>query len=323
MKYEILDCSLRDGGYINNWNFGQDNIQKIITCLEESNIEFLEVGYLKKITYCPEYSIFPSFDELNNFNFEDKTKICLMMNFGEFSIDDFSQFKNSSFAVRLAFKKKDAKEALKFAKIISELGFAVSLNPMNTIQYSDCELKQLCCNVNEINIGTFAIVDSIGNMNVEKSLHLFKLLDSELKEDIRIGYHSHNSLKSSFLNVVELLKSNSDRILVIDTSLMGIGRGAGNLPTEDLMKYLNLNYSKNYSLKSLDDIHLKNLKNVSEFIKNKEHVAYRLAAIYDCHPNYAKLCIENNFTENKIINLFKNISMKDKDIFNPESLLKN
>lgn len=300
MNIKILDCTLRDGGYVNNWEFGYENIQKIISNLSFAKIDYIECGFLKDIEYNPNVSLF------NNFPLQfNSIKSALMLNYGDFELKKILKLKPENIILRVAFKKDKCSEALEYCFELIKNGFKIFINPMNTISYSDCELLKLIEKVNNIKPMTLTIVDTLGQMNKIDTLSMFYLFDKNLDNSISIGYHSHNSLALSFSNVQALLEQKTDRNVIIDSSLFGIGRGAGNLQTELLSQYLNDNYQKDYDLIPI-------LKTIQEIINPifsatpwGYSVPYRIAALNSCHPDYVKYLIDRGVEVEKIDNILK------------------
>ena len=307
MSIQILDCTLRDGGYVNNWNFNYLHIKKIISNLEASNVDFIECGFLKKNKYCKDKSIFNSFSRLNDFITKSNSKYSLMLNFGDFELDEILKLKPYNYFLRLAFKKNDVENALNFAEKLSIAGFNLFLNPMNTISYSTVELLSLIEKVNKISPFAFAIVDTIGQMRRSDTLSLFYLVDKNLSSDISICFHSHNSLSLSFSNVQALLEERINRNLIIDSTLFGMGRGAGNLQTELITQYLNDNFNKNYDTIPLLRAIQEQINPIFATTPWGYSVPYRLAALNFCHPNYAKYLIDKKIPVDKINLILKNI----------------
>lgn len=303
MNIKILDCTLRDGGYINNWFFGLQNIKKIIANLSKSKIDIIECGFLKDLMYSPEQSLFSSFSELQEILPRNNQVIyTLMVNFGEISIDKIPICDNSNLGIRIAFKKEKLHEALDFCQKIKDKGYKTFINPMQTITYSKSELLDCIQKVNKIKPYTFTIVDTTGSMKKNDILSLYDFVDENLCKDINIGFHSHNNLKLSFSNAQAMLEQNKNRLIIIDTTVFGMGRGAGNICTEFMTQYLNDNYDKQYNILPI-------LKTINEQINpifNKTpwgySVPYYLAALNYCHPNYAKFLIDK-----------KSISIEDID----------
>ncbi|MBQ4646854.1 MAG: hypothetical protein IJB79_05865 [Candidatus Gastranaerophilales bacterium] len=318
MNIEVLDCTLRDGGYVNDWNFGYDNIQKIINNLILSKIQFIECGFLKKNLFNRDFSLFNSFEALNEF--PNNSKLGLMLNFGEFDEKELLELNPYNFFLRIAFKKEDFSGAMSLCEVLIKNGFKIFINPMNTISYNDIELLNLIEFANKIKPFVLTIVDTMGQMNKKETLLMFYLFDKNLNSDIAIGYHSHNALALSFSNVQCLLEQKSDRSLIIDSTLFGMGRGAGNLSSELLIQYLNDNYEKDF-----DSIPI--LKSIQESINpifDKSpwgySIPYRIAALNSCHPNYAKLLIEKKVDIEIIDKILKKIPEEKKASFDKKIL---
>lgn len=289
---KMLDCTLRDGGYCNDWQFGRRTIQKIISGLEEAKIDYIECGFLTdKTIHTPDISKFNFINELDEYltNENVADNLVFMLNYGEFNVENLPQYaKNCKiFGLRLAFHKKDCEMALRVARIIQEKGYKVFLQPMVVMSYTDAEFLELIKEANEIKPYAFYLVDSLGTLYKNNLLHLFYLIDNNLNKEIKIGFHSHNNLQLSFSNAQELLLMNSKRDIIIDSSVFGMGRGAGNLCTELLAQYINKNIDDKYNIIPILEI-------MDEYIMpifaNKPwgySAPYYIAAVNECHPNYA------------------------------------
>lgn len=309
MNIKILDCTLRDGGYVNNWNFGLDNIKTIIQNLSNSNIDFIECGFLKNEISKKNASIFSSSDELKESLIPQKN-YTLMINYGEFPLKKIPH--NDSIIYRIAFKKEDLHEALTFCKEIKNKGNQIFINPMYTNIYNTTELLYLIKKVNEIKPYAFTIVDSAGAMKESDVLSTYYIIDKNLDKDIAICFHSHNNLKLSFVNAQAILKASSERELIIDSTVFGIGRAAGNLCTEVIVQYLNDNYQTNYNLIPILKILNEQINPIFDKTPWGYSVPYHLAAINSCHPNYAKYLDDNKVCVEKINEILKLIPEEKK-----------
>ncbi len=305
---KILDCTLRDGGYINNWKFGQQNIKSIIEKLVFAGCDYIECGIIKDIDYDVNKTLFSDFRQLETFIPQNsKSQFVLLVNYGEVPIEKIN-FKNKDIFIKVTFKKNQVNEALEYSKILIEKGYKVFINPMNTISYSETELMDLLEEVNQINPLAFSIVDTTGEMNNQDTLNLFSIIDKTLNKNIILGFHSHNNLQLSLSNAQVLIVQNTSRTIVIDSTAYGMGRGAGNLCTELLMKYLNDNNYAHYEL-----IHILKLidENISGIFKASPwgySIPYYISASLHCHPNYAKYLIDKkNITHDKIFEILSKI----------------
>jgi 4-hydroxy 2-oxovalerate aldolase len=147
---------------------------------------------------------------------------------------------------------------------------------------------ELIDEINKLDVYCLAIVDTFGSITQAKLAHLFRLIDHNLNPAIRIGYHAHNNLQLAFANAIEIINLHGKRDIVLDCSCYGIGRGAGNLPTELIVNYLNQQQGEEiYNLSPiLDTIDLDILPIFREKAWGySSHHA--LSGMLDLHPNYA------------------------------------
>lgn len=305
-KIRVLDCTLRDGGYINDWNFGEKNIIRIINHLTEAKLEIIECGFLSnKNPYNRNKSIFDSLNRIAEYIPKDrwKSKYVCMINYGEYDIDDIPEFDGKSIdGIRVVFHKKDVKEAINFCEKLSKKGYMLFIQPMVTINYSDIELLKLVEEVNKIKPYAFYIVDSFGVMKKNDLLRMFYLIDNNLNKNINVGYHSHNNLQLAYSNAQSLVEIDTNRIRIIDSSVFGMGRGAGNLNTELFIQHINEHMDGNYKIYPLLTIIDEVLNNI--YSKNYwgYSLPYYLSSTFNCHPNYASYLSEKNTLTVKSIN---------------------
>lgn len=319
----ILDCTLRDGGYINDWNFKRQNIKKIINNLFKSRIEIVECGFLNnKREYSEDRSVFDTVDRIAEFLPEDRgeTKYVCMINYGEYEAVDIPEYSGKSInGIRIAFHKEKVDEAIKLCHEISKKGYLVFVQPMVTNNYTDMELLNLIKKVNKTKIFAFYIADSFGVMKQNDLLRMFYIIDKNLREDIYVGYHAHNNLQMAYSNAQTFILAQSKRKRIVDSSVFGMGRGAGNLNSELFTQHLNDNFNKSYKvyplLQIIDDIlnriYAKNYWGYS--------LPYFLSATFNCHPNYASYLSEKNtLTIKSISDILNMITNDEKSSFNKE-----
>lgn len=313
---KILDCTLRDGGYVNNNNFGFKNISRIIQALNDSKVDFIEVGYIKdtKDEYSSdvtEWITFKSLEKEQKKYLNKDGNYTLMLLGEEYYIDNLPPATSSNQIIRMSFHKKSVNKALHYAKIIKDLGYKLFLQPTVTIGYSNNELVEMLKAINEINPYCVAIVDTFGEMREKDVVRLSKCFDKYLNKNIMIGFHAHNNLQLAFSNAIAFIQSlHKKRVIVIDTSIYGMGRGAGNLPTELVANYLNENYHTTYKIEPL----LKVVDNVISKIKDEHNwgysLEYYLSAIHSVHPsyiiNFMRRKTLNTCDINELINLMSN-----------------
>lgn len=299
MKHlELLDCTLRDGGYVNNWAFPYKHIKDTIKGLVEAHIDIIECGYTS-----PKKP-----DLLNSSYYSDIKNICkvlppdpkgsqfvVMINYGEYDLSEIPDCSESGIdGIRVVFHKKDKANAVSFCEGLINKGYKVFFQPMVALSYTDEEFLELIRKANEMAPYAFYIVDSFGAMKADDLLHLFYLVDYNLSPSIRLGFHSHNNLQLSYSHAQMLANQQTERTVIIDASIMGMGRGAGNLNTELFAEYLNRTTSAHYHIPSL----LKIMDQVIAPIYQNKYWGYSLphylSATHNCHPNYASYLDEKN-----------------------------
>ncbi len=322
---KILDCTLRDGGYVNNWNFGRDNIKNIIHGLDAAGIDFIECGFMRDGQYNPDKSLYEFLRNLisaapENVHYE---KLVAMIDYGEFNIDKLPEKSdNSIFGFRIIFKKNHLTEALDTAQKIQDKGYNIFINPTFINRYTKEEFTDVIKMVNRINPFAFSIVDSMGVMNENDAREMFKLADGILNKNITLCFHSHNNLQLSFPNAMELIKLKSDRNIIIDSSIFGMGRGAGNIKTEFLINYLNEHIKSRYKILPVLALIHNIINKIFEQKPWGYSVPYYLAARSFCHPNYASFLIEKNIPFDIIDKILKQIPENNKTCFDKKLIEK-
>ena len=290
-QIQVLDCTLRDGGYCNDCNFGFNNIKKIISGLIEANIDIIECGFLLNIEkYDKNYTMFTSLSQVAELIPEKREgkNFVVLADTGKFVPEDLPIYDGSSVdGIRVAFHKKDRKRGLEDCRIVKEKGYKVFVQAMVSVSYTDEEFLELIHCVNDIDPYAFYIVDSFGMMKNKDLTRLFYMVEHNLTDSIKIGFHSHNNMQLAYSNAQNLIHIQTDRDLIIDSSIYGMGRGAGNLNTELFLEYLNENIGSQYDLKPL----LMIIDEVLNGFYQRNPWGYSLpnylSAKHNAHPNYA------------------------------------
>lgn len=272
-QINILDCTLREAGYLNNWEFNQEFCKKYIQDLNKSKVEYIEVGFLKDGNFSQNQTLFNQIEDINNIISNDSTsKICAMIMVDEFDINKIvpktSEIKLD--CIRLSFKKHQINQAYEYLNKIKECGYELFINPTYVDSYCDLELIELFEKLSEFMPNYISIVDTNGFLKEKDILRIYYLIKNHFDKNVGICLHLHNNLHMAFYNAVQLIKENNDRNLIIDSTILGIGRNDGNIPTEQIMYYLSEYYYKNYNLNPIIELSRhNNLMSTEFFTKNK------------------------------------------------------
>ena len=253
MEIKLLDCTLRDGGYKNNWNFELLNSKCVVKNLDLAGVNYIETGFLKDVDYDINRTLFSEINQINNIVNEDcSAKISAMIMFNQFNEAKIVK-KTSDIAldtIRLTFKKE-------------EIPHELFLNPKDIHTYSLNEIQKLTLKVNEIAPFAFSIVDTKGVLDEKELILIYDTIESELNSKIELCFHSHNTTGNSFKNAKKLLEMNKKRNLILDSTIFGIGKGTGNLNTKEIMKFLKKDTSQ---ISFIDECEFV-LKNVYDIVK--------------------------------------------------------
>lgn len=289
----VLDVTLRDGGCINDFNFGQTYIENILSALESSGVDIVEVGYIDecKGSICGRTQFIDE-QAIKSLLRKKKagTKYVAMMDYGKYTVDNLKPRDESGIdGIRMAFHKKNMQDMIPLGRKIIDKGYEFYIQPMITLRYSDAEVLELISLVNEYlpDASGFYIVDSFGEMRPSDMSRVINLVDHNLIPSISLGFHSHNNLQLSYSNAMTLLQFPTNRNLMLDSSIMGMGKGAGNLNTELLLEHLNLYYGKKYEVLPLLEVIDKVINQLhSEFYWGYAP-EYYLSSVNHCTPSYA------------------------------------
>jgi len=236
---EILDCTLRDGGYYTNWDFDTDLVNTYIQSLNSLPIDIIELGYRSnpllgyygKFFYCPVY-ILEQMRMLSN------KKIAIMVNEKDVTSSDANKLLepilNLIDMVRIAIDPKNFNRSLKLAETIKKMGFQIGFNVMYMSKWVD--QKDFFNQLSQIDgIADYLyMVDSYGSVYPEDVIKIYNL--ARAKTNVKLGFHGHNNLELAFINTLTAIQCGVE---IVDTTITGMGRGSGNLKTELLLSALN------------------------------------------------------------------------------------
>ena len=316
----ILDCTLREGGDVNNWDFGYENIRNIITNLTLAGVEYIEGGFLKQENHSQDMSIFSNIYEFTELISKENsdTIYTLMINYGEYNISLLPDCPEKNIGIRIAFKKDEQESAIEYCRQIKAKGYKVFVNPMHSFSYSSAEFLDIIEKVNDLSPYALTIVDTTGSMKEKDIVSLFYLTDGNLDKNIALAFHSHNGQQLSFTNSQSIMKINRNRELIIDSTVFGIGRGSGNICTELITQYINDNYNGSYNIPCILQIVDNQIKPIYEKTPWGYSVPYYLAATNNCHPNYAKFLNDKRLSAQTITRIFNQIPDNKKTNYDME-----
>ena len=317
-KIQLLDCTLRDGAYVVDANFGMSAVKGIIKKLQDANVDIIECGWLKNDEHEFGTSFFHQVADLKKYihSKNKNTTYVAMIDWDRYDVAFLEENDGTTFdAIRVVFPHGKVDGAIEVARKIKDKGYKVYFQFANTLAYSNKELSELARKMNEFMPESVSVVDTFGAMYHDDLRRIVELLDKELDTNIKLGFHSHNNQQLSFaltIHFIELLQ-NSTRSIVVDSSLCGMGRGAGNTTTELIANYLNTKYSHDYDMNAIMDcIDLY----MQYFIENYTwgySTPYFIAGMYCCHVNNIAYLQKNHRTNARDMrNIIESLSPADR-----------
>lgn len=287
-KTQILDCTLRDGGYINNWQFSKQIGQDLYNSVSSSGVEYIELGF-----------IYPSEENLGAGMFKcltddylriitgdkKRSKIAVMIDFGKFEPNLPERAKSDIDLVRIACHKKDILDTIPMCQEIKKKGFEVSLQLMNFPSYSENELKEVMEKCEFIDY--IYIADSFGSIDRKVMDFGFEIMK---KYKPKIGFHPHNNIQSAFQNSLHAIDRGVD---ILDGTILGLGRGAGNLNLELLLLYLSEKTDENYKAEPILDF-IEKHRDYLLSMQTRNLTYYQMTGVLGLHPKYAIEADEKN-----------------------------
>jgi len=322
----LLDCTLRDGGYVNDWKFGRNNLISIFERLVASRVDYIEIGFIDESRpYDPDRAIFPDAKSIaRTFGNLDKgnSRIVGMIDYGHAGIDKICPASETCIdTIRVIFKKHLREDALKFVAQLKEKGYRVFAQLVSITSYSDEELKDLIRIANDVKPFAVSMVDTYGLCHSDTLLHYATLLDEGLDPEIELGYHAHNNFQLGYANCIEMLSYKTERNVLVDGTIFGMGKSAGNCPLELIAMYLNGRHGKDYDIYQILEAADANVMNFYHQTPWGYSLFFYIAASNDCHPSYVSYLMNKRTLSIKAINKILKRLEGDKKLLYDEKLI--
>lgn len=318
-KVKLLDCTLRDGAYIVDAKFGEPAIKGIIKKLQDANVDIIECGWLKNSEYQAGTSFYHVPGDMAPYVNEKKTGCIytVMIDWDRYDLNALPECDHRTVdAIRVVFPHGKHKEGVAVGKAIRKKGYRVFYQAANTLAYSDDDLVQLAKEINAVDAEALSVVDTFGAMYQEDLERILAVLDRELRDDISLGFHSHNNQQLSFaltMHFVEWMGQHSGRDIIVDASLCGMGRGAGNATTELVANYLNRKQLGNYDMDAVMDAIDTYMQPFQEKYEWGYSTPYFIAGMYCCHVNNIAYLINNHRTSARDMrNIIQSLPAEDR-----------
>jgi 4-hydroxy 2-oxovalerate aldolase len=284
-RIKVLDCTIRDGGICNDWQFSDGVVQRTFAALVESGVDYMEVGYKTSQGVFDPKTVGPwrfcSEEDLRRVVAPGQIQIATMVDVGRIQREDIPPKSESLVdAVRIAFYAHQVEEALDLLDHALEQGYETFLNLMAVSVLDPQDVDRVLRRMAGSGAHNVAIVDSFGALFPYHVRYLVHKYMNYLGESIRVGVHFHNNQQQAFANSIVAIDEGVD---FVDATVHGMGRGAGNTPLELLLFYLdNPRYNVGPVLSLVDEY----AKMREEFLWGY-HLPYAITGHFNVHPRAA------------------------------------
>jgi len=329
MNIKLLDCTLRDGGYYNNWDFEPGLVQRYLMAMASCGIDMVEIGFRLKPAHTFRGAFAYSTDDyLANLNVPANLKLAVMINASEFvaeahgaanAVDAF--FAPATLSpismVRVALRAHDVASVKQIALRLKELGYMLAINLMQVDALDEEELISVAHEIaswGAVDVLYFA--DSLGNLDPESTRRIIKILATAWPGDL--GFHSHDNKGQALVNCMAAADAGG---AWLDGTILGMGRGAGNVRTESLLIELEHREAGSYNVQPLYSLVLEDFACLHKQYGWGPNLFYHLSAVEGIHPTYVQeLLISNRYSPDEILSALKYLSGTEARSYSPGAL---
>lgn len=303
---KIIDCTIRDGGLVNNWDFSIEFVQDLYNGLNDAGVEYMEIGYKNSPALLnstePNPWRFLDDDFLKQVIPEKKTtKLSALVDIGRVDPNDILPREESILdMIRVACYVREVDKGLELVEMFHNLGYETSLNIMALSSVPEQQLIEAFDMVRESSVDVVYIVDSFGSLDPRDVMHQVKKF-SELIPNKTLGIHTHNNLQLAFANTLTAMRNG---VTFLDSSIYGMGRAAGNCHTELLVGYIP---KTTYELKPLLHVIEKHMLTMREKWEWGYIIPYMVSGILNEHPRVA-MAYRNSDERDQFVNFYDKVT---------------
>jgi 4-hydroxy 2-oxovalerate aldolase len=288
-EIKVVDCTIRDGGLINNHQFEDSFVKAVYKACSLAGVDYVELGYqLSKNQYSTEKfgrSKFCDEDFLREMvvGVEPKAKVATMVDVGRVELDQIRQKKDSVVdLIRVACYVKDIDKAIDYVKHLNAKGYDTTVNIMAISTALQPDLEEGLAELAESPVKAVYVVDSYGHLFSEQIHFLVKLyLKYFQPKGIEVGIHAHNNQQLGFANTIEAIRKGAN---YLDGTIFGIGRGPGNCPLELLLGFLK---NPKFKLEPILEVMEKEFLPLRDKIEWGYIIPYMITGMLNQHPRSA------------------------------------
>jgi 4-hydroxy 2-oxovalerate aldolase len=315
---KILDCTLRDGGYYNNWDFSKDLVNDYLKAIADSGIKYVELGFRSlKENKLNGPNFFSRDSYINILKIPKSLIIGVMINISEIinSQDKYQKVLSSLFQnqkkskikfIRLATHFNEISETIKICEFLKKKKFKVIINLMQITEQSENNIITAVQKIKKAKPDVLYFADSLGAMDSEDVSKCITLIKKNWNGEI--GIHTHNNLGKAVSNSLSAIKNG---VTWIDSTVTGMGRGPGNSETEYMLIEMDKFSKKKYDILPITKIIKKYFEPLKDRYRWGPNPFYYLAGKHGIHPTYIQEMLTMQMDEIEMLDAIKQLKKKD------------
>lgn len=283
-EIKVLDCTIRDGGLINKWQFSDELVGKVFRTLSSAGVDYMEIGYKSSEKYFSRVEHgawkFCTEEDIKGVIGENRgtMKLSAMADIGRIDADDILPKKDSVLdMIRVACYAHESDKGVSLAQHCQDKGYEVTLNLMAVSKVIESDLDEALNDFAKSSVPVIYLVDSFGAMYSEQ-IHFLSKKYFEAMPGKELGIHAHNNQQLAFANTIEAIIAGINRI---DATIYGMGRGAGNCPLELLLSFLK---NPKFDIGPVFEIIQELFIPLKAEVEWGYHVPYMITGILNEHP---------------------------------------
>lgn len=291
---KIVDCTFRDGGYYNNWDFPVELVNEYLVAMKSAAVDYVELGF-RSFEFAGRFKgacAYTTDGYIDSLDVPEGLKLGVMMNASEIINHPagsmaaarlmFSPADDSPVSlVRFACHYDEFEATLSLSRLVKEMGYSVAINLMQVADRSEQEIENIARLANNYPIDALYFADSLGSMNPEQTARIISILRRFWQGEL--GIHTHDNMGNAIANTMRAI---AEGVTWIDSTVTGMGRGPGNAQTEYVILELERLSSRNSNLTPLLELVRRHFLPMQAHYGWGKNPYYYLAGMYGIHPTY-------------------------------------
>lgn len=299
-RFGLLDCTVRDGGYLNNWNYNYEMVLQMYNSVSASGIEYFEVGFICN-TENKDFGEWWNVSEktINDLKIDSRSgcKLSAMIHLEHIHTLTTRYEHLDMIRVLINPTKTNLDSIVVYTESLSKLislGYEIAVNIAYADTLTENQLDDVLTLINSVpSIDYVYIADTFGSITPKRLKSIIRHIKTSAP-NVHIGFHGHNNTQCSIPNSIEAINSG---VSIVDVTILGQGRGGGNTPCEIFLQHVNSLFKKSYNIIAILDF----LESYSPPLTKNQRlvILHTMTGLHKLHPDTANSALESCSTLSK------------------------